>query len=106
MQFLNGVMHVSSEQGETDVNVASFLDQPLENIRTIAPTSWNQTGTVPTSVTDKTVGGLLPRADADTILKHPPEVMRKTKNSYEYPSLTPPHFHSYCGSLTGFRKRR
>ncbi|MFM6928039.1 MAG: hypothetical protein ACKOX6_06210 [Bdellovibrio sp.] len=71
-QGLRGAMKIdvgTEEKPATkDINFMALFDKPVKNLRSLLPAEWNNDGSGATSFKDKTLGGLLPNADADDLL--------------------------------------
>ncbi|WP_157684662.1 hypothetical protein [Bdellovibrio bacteriovorus] len=53
----------------TDFNIMVLLDKPIFDLRMVMPTLWIEEGQRPKEVPDASIGGLLPKADANTLLE-------------------------------------
>ncbi len=72
-RVLAGTMKVTfgetEQKFEKNMNVMALFDRPVQDLRRLAPATWNSEGTQATSFHDKTFGGLFPDGDADELLR-------------------------------------
>lgn len=71
-QILKGSIAVTIGEGENapvkQLNFLAPFDKPVADLRALAPATWNADGSAATSLKDKTLNGLFPNGDAESIL--------------------------------------
>lgn len=66
---IEGKDDMGNKVAETVIRPSAPLDNPIQDLRSVAPTSYNDECGSPVALADNTIGGLFPNKDANSYLK-------------------------------------